>query len=47
MFVENARIEMANGNKYEVPVVTNGAVKRKERNVFKLMVKVFLSLFGG
>ncbi len=47
MFVENARIEMANGNKYEVPVVTNGTVKRKERNVFKLMVKVFLSLFGG
>lgn len=47
MFVENARIEMANGNKYEVPVITNGAVKRKERNIFKLMIKVFLSLFGG
>ncbi len=47
MFVENARIETANGNKYEVPVVTDGAVKRKERNIFKLMLKVFLSLFGG
>lgn len=47
MFVENACVEMANGNKYEVPVVTNGAVKRKERNVFKLMLKIFLSLFGG
>lgn len=47
MFVENARVEMSNGNKYEVPVITDGAVKRKERNIFKLMVRVFLSLFGG
>lgn len=47
MFVENARIEMSNGNTYKVAVVTNGAVKRKEKNIFKLIAQVFLSLFGG